>query len=580
MKRLLVGTAALAAAVAVLVAVSLPPRRLALQSAGDGTIAGLLHVHTNRSDGRSTPDEVAAAAARAGLKFLVFTDHGDGTRQPDPPAYRSGVLCLDGVEISTTGGHYVAVDMRASPYPLGGEPRDVVEDVRRLGGFGIAAHPDSPKGELRWRDWDAQIDGVELVNPDTSWRVWAAEAGRDPRVASDVRWRARLRVALALLDYAFRSPETITSLMQGEGAGNAVDQWAALVSRRRVVAIAGIDAHAVLALRGDPAAGGFSLPLPGYEPSFRVMSVHAAMERPLTGDPQLDANTLVRAIRNGHLYVAIDGVAAPASFELTAMNAYGTVHQGDALAAGDPVTLRVRSNAPAAFTTVVRSPAGLVGAPHRESEFSVPLPPDPAVYWVEVRSTEREGGITWLRSNPVYVRGSEPAAPTTPPRPPATTTRSIFDGTSAGWRAENDALSAAAVDLATGLNGKELRFRYGLAGGAPIRPFAALVYDLPPGGFVGDRVTFTARAERPTRISVQLRGGEGVVDRWQRSVYLDTFDQPRTVYVDDCLPVGVTRTPRAPLRSVTSIMFVVELTNAKPGAMGRVWIRNAAMSGP
>jgi hypothetical protein len=77
-----------------------------------------------------------------------------------------------------------------------------------------------------------------------------------------------------------------------------------------------------------------------------------------------------------------------------------------------------------------------------------------------------------------------------------------------------------------------------------------------------------------------LRGGEGVVDRWQRSVYLDTFDQPRTVYVDDCLPVGVTRTPRAPLRSVTSIMFVVELTNAKPGAMGRVWIRNAAMFGP
>ena len=30
----------------------------------------------------------------------------------------------------------------------GGEPRDVVEDVKRLGGFGYAAHPDSPKTEL------------------------------------------------------------------------------------------------------------------------------------------------------------------------------------------------------------------------------------------------------------------------------------------------------------------------------------------------------------------------------------------------------------------------------------------------
>ena len=34
-------------------------------------------------------------AARAGLKFIVFTDHGDATRTPDPPAYRSGVLCID-----------------------------------------------------------------------------------------------------------------------------------------------------------------------------------------------------------------------------------------------------------------------------------------------------------------------------------------------------------------------------------------------------------------------------------------------------------------------------------------------------
>src|SRR5919198_193447 len=108
---------------------------------------------------RADHDEVARAAARAGLRFLIFTDHGDGTRPPDPPAYRSGVLCLDGVEISTTGGHYIAVDMPAAPYPLAGEPRDVVEDVRRLGGFGVVAHPDSPKLQLQWTDWTVPFDG-------------------------------------------------------------------------------------------------------------------------------------------------------------------------------------------------------------------------------------------------------------------------------------------------------------------------------------------------------------------------------------------------------------------------------------
>src|SRR3954469_5355270 len=103
-------TVAVVAAVAVLVALTIPPRRLALAAADDSTIPGTIHVHTNRSDGLSGPDEIAAAAARAGLKFVVFTDHGDATRKPDPPAYRSGVLCMDGVEISTNGGHYVALD--------------------------------------------------------------------------------------------------------------------------------------------------------------------------------------------------------------------------------------------------------------------------------------------------------------------------------------------------------------------------------------------------------------------------------------------------------------------------------------
>ena len=57
---------------------------------------------------------------RAGLKFIVVTDHGDATRAPDPPVYRDGVLCLDAVEISTAGGHYIALDMPKAPYPLGG----------------------------------------------------------------------------------------------------------------------------------------------------------------------------------------------------------------------------------------------------------------------------------------------------------------------------------------------------------------------------------------------------------------------------------------------------------------------------
>ena len=573
----MLGTAALVAAVAVLVAVSLPPRRLALSAAADGAIPGILHVHTNRSDGRSSPEEVAAAAARAGLKFLVFTDHGDATRQPDPPTYSSGVLCLDGVEISTTGGHYVALDMPASPYPLGGEARDVVEDVRRLGGFGIVAHPDSPKSELRWREWDAPFDGVELLNPDTSWRVWAQQAGRSSTASSSDKWRARRQLALSLLDYPFRPTETIARLMQAEAPTSTVGQWAAIAGRRRIVAIAGIDAHAMLTYRGDPGDSGMSLPLAGYEPSFRALSVHVTPDTPLSGDAVADASRLVRAIRNGHLYVAVDGIAAPASLEFSATNEHGTVHGGDEIAAGGPVTLRVRSNAPQGFTTAIWAGNRVFSGDHHEAEFAVAAPADPAVYWVEIRSTGRTDPMPWVRSNAIYVRGPERPPPPAA-RPAASLSVPIFDGTTvAAWRTEHDTLSAAAVELAGGMAGQELRFRFGLAGGSAVGQFSALVFDVPADGVMADRVTFRGRAERPMRISVQLRGGDGVVDRWQRSVFLDSFDQERTVYFDDCLPVGVTKTERAPRSSIRSIMFVVDTTNSKPGTSGRIWIKRAAL---
>ena len=51
---------------------------------------------------------------RAGLQFVILTDHGDGTRAPDPPAYRHGVLCIDAVEISTVDGHLVALNLAAA----------------------------------------------------------------------------------------------------------------------------------------------------------------------------------------------------------------------------------------------------------------------------------------------------------------------------------------------------------------------------------------------------------------------------------------------------------------------------------
>jgi len=560
LRRFLLVAAVLVAVAAVFIASSLPPRHLALADpAPDQMIPGVIHVHSKRSDGRGTSDEIAEAAARAGLKFVVITDHGDGTRPADPPEYLHGVLCLDAVEISTSGGHYIALDMSTSPYPLGGEARDVVDDVKRLGGFGIVAHPDSPKDDLRWRDWDASFDAIEIVNLDTAWR----------RRAADTSWRQRLDLAARLLAYPVRPAESIAALVQ---PSTIWDRWAALAKRRHLVTLPGADAHARLGWRaGDAAAADVSAPLPSYLASFQTMSVHLRTERALTGEAGVDARMIIRAIRAGHAYSAIDGAASPPSLDFTASNAHGTVRIGDELSAGGPLTLHVRSNAPPGYRTTLWNGATQVGD-HHEQDVSVEVPEGEGVYRAEIRAASPLQDLPWIISNPIYVRVPAEAPVAPGPVTPPSAAVALFDGSPKGWTVEHDATSLGAVEIAeTGTTRQPaLRWRFGLASGAPEGQFVALIAELPHAlTTTSDRVAFTIRAERPMRISVQLRTEH---DRWQRSVYVDTFNRDNTIMFDDLLPAGPTATDKLPLADVRSLLFVVDTTNTKPGTSGRIWI--------
>ena len=257
---------------------------------------------------------IAAAAARAGLQFIILTDHGDATRAPDPPAYRSGVLTIDGVELNTTAGHYAVIGLPASPYPIAGTPADVIEDVHRLGGFGFAAHPGSPRPSLSWQGWDSPIDGLEWINGDSEWR--------------DEPW---MPIGRAVLTYLLRAPQSMATLLdRPEGV---LRQWDALAAVRPVVALAGIDAHARLGFRQrtDPDASSIHVRLPGYESSFRTFSNHVALDGPLSGQPDIDARRVIEAIRNGHAYSVIDALATPGSLTFTATSGARTAQMGDSL---------------------------------------------------------------------------------------------------------------------------------------------------------------------------------------------------------------------------------------------------------
>ena len=519
-------------------------------------LRGAIHVHTRRSDGTGTVEEVAAAAARADLDFVVFTDHGDGTRSPDPPQYRDGVLCIDAVEISTLHGHVLALGLPRAPYPLGGEARAVVDDIARLGGFAIAAHPHSNKPELDWSDWTVPVAGLEWLNGDSQWRD---ESG----------WS----LARALFTYPARGIETLVSLLDRPEA--ALRQWDALASQRPVIAVAGADAHARIGLRslGEPYDNSASVHIPSYERMFRLFS-NVVPDTTLTGDPAADSASVLTAIRAGRLYSVVDALGA-GTLSFTAQAGETRAHAGDVVPTAAPLTIRVDMRGPSdARIELWKNGAVAATSGGARLEYSAPSGDAPGVYRVEVLrgGAPGEPPIPWLVSNPIRV--GQPPAQARSSRKAATSVVSLYtNGPATDWAIETSLASRAALDVVSGVRGQELALRYALGGAASASPFAAFALTAGPDVANHDRLVFTARADRPMRLSVQLREPAGEAGhRWQQSVYLDTEPREVTVHFDDVRPVGDTPRARPTLASVASILFVVDTVNTPLGGNGRIWI--------
>lgn len=537
--------------------VTLPPSQIALAPLAPPpttpTVAGVSHVHSSRSDGTGTPDEIAAAAARAGLGFVILTDHGDGTATPEPPRYLSGVLTLDGVEISTAGGHYIAVGLGRTPYPLGGEALDVIEDVARLGGFGIAAHPDSARADLRWRGGTADFDAMEWLNGDSQWR--------DEPPA---------RLLAAAVTYPFRPVATLTSLL--DRPSTTLQQWDGLTRQRPLVGLAGSDAHARLGLRGeagDPDGGRTLLRAPSYETLFSVLSLRVELDRSFSGEAATDAGLLMEGLAGGRVYTVVDGIAAPAQFDLLVSSGAHDARQGQALHAEGPVTVEVRSNAPpGSVTTLFRD--GQAIATVEGSELRQEVAPGPAVLRAEVRIGDDASDVPWIVSNPVYV--SQPPPRELPP-PPAATAEIRLDvaGAERRWHIEHSPGSEGTIERA---EEGPVTVRYALAAD-DVSPFVALV--APAIAALGDtvRIAFRASADRPMRLSVQVRAADADQgQRWRRSIYLDPTPRDIAVAVGDMTPAGPTDTPTPNLSELDDLILTVDTVNTAPGSSGSFAIDN------
>jgi hypothetical protein len=543
------------AALVLLAALPRPPRELPPPGEGlKAPVRGAIHVHTNRSDGTASVDDVLRAAARAGLQFVIVTDHGDATRAPDLPDYRNGVLYIDAVEISTTDGHLVALGLPKAPYPLAGEARDVVEDIHRIGGIAVAAHPGSPKPELQWTDWDVPLDGLEWLNADSEWR--------DEQASTLVR---------ALITYPFRSPQALALLL--DRPEPVLRRWDALTQQRRLTAVAASDAHARVGVRslGEPYDSAGSLHFPAYANSFREFSI--ALSDTLTGNADTDGRRVIEAIRIGRVYSSIDALGGPAALRFVASSGSATASMGDVLPLAGPVHFRVEAQAPDDATiTLFRDGAAVASA--RGSRLDRDVAGEPGAYRVEIGLPNAPGTppVPWILGNPVYV-GRDVDKPVNPSHVAPRSVMTLYEGgPTRGWQIEKSAASAGAMDVIGALGGTQLLLRFAISGTAGESPYVGFVMPATAAIAMYERLVFTARADRPMRLSVQLRSPDGEGERWRRSVYLDSTPRTIDVAFNDFRPVGSTSSPRPALAKIDSILFVIDTINNKIGSNGQIQI--------
>ena len=133
---------------------------------------GAIHIHSKFSDGSGDIEQITKAAKKAGLDWIIITDHN--VMEVKEGVY-NGVCLIVGEEISPKESyHYLALGINKVISPeIGVE--NYVHEVHKSGGFGFAAHPDEADSRknkarpIKWLDKTISPDGIEIWNWFSNW---------------------------------------------------------------------------------------------------------------------------------------------------------------------------------------------------------------------------------------------------------------------------------------------------------------------------------------------------------------------------------------------------------------------------
>ncbi|HMK21715.1 MAG TPA: hypothetical protein VK466_05235, partial [Terriglobales bacterium] len=262
-----------------------------------------------------------AAAKDADLSFVAITDHNltlsdAEVAAADPPEF----AVIDGEEVSTSAGHYLALGTSDSRWHRGTgfEDRPLMASSRRAGAVNFIAHPFGLRD--RWSDWGAtDYDGIEIFNDDAVWRK-----------------NTVFDIAVAALLYPVNSRLALLRLARTPNENFA--KWDELTAKRHVAGICGSDAHANVMVNHWSLAR-----FPSYLSVFSLARQHVLLPPSTANADQAGADAILAAIQSGSSFCSVDALSPADGFSQTVTSSTTAVGPGGSITWSDGEVLHVNT---------------------------------------------------------------------------------------------------------------------------------------------------------------------------------------------------------------------------------------------